>query len=103
MTKGEKRSAHLEALLDPGVAVLDVRAVLLLVARALAEEHVVEAQVVGVLNLLAEELLLAVPGERVALGAEALLDAALAGGDVVAELGGVGAAELVEHGVHLVE
>lgn len=96
-----QKQTHLETLLDAGVPVLDVRAELLLVAGALAEEDEVEAQVVGVLNLLAEELLLAVPREGVALGAEALLDAALARGDVVAELGGVGAAELVQHGVHL--
>ena len=46
---------------------------------------------------------LAVPGQLVALGAQALLHAALARRDVVAELLGVGAAQLVQHSVQLRE
>mmetsp|Transcript_36713 Transcript_36713/g.79982 ORF Transcript_36713/g.79982 Transcript_36713/m.79982 type:complete len:901 (+) Transcript_36713:245-2947(+) len=92
----------LKALLGVTHARLDILAELLLVTSANASEDSVELEVASILYLLAEELLLAVPGERNALLAKALLHLALTRLHALAQHLGVVLAQLVEHGVKTV-
>mmetsp|Transcript_24842 Transcript_24842/g.69256 ORF Transcript_24842/g.69256 Transcript_24842/m.69256 type:complete len:228 (-) Transcript_24842:828-1511(-) len=50
-----------EAVLDTSIAILDILAELFLVVEARVEETDIQPDVIGILNLLAEKLLLAVP------------------------------------------
>ena len=83
-----------------GRTVLHVRAEAVLVAVALAEQAVREAQVVCVLDLLPEQLLLALAAHAHGLVAQAVLHAALARVDVRAQLLRVRLARDVQVGVH---
>mmetsp|Transcript_10572 Transcript_10572/g.22000 ORF Transcript_10572/g.22000 Transcript_10572/m.22000 type:complete len:842 (+) Transcript_10572:184-2709(+) len=89
----------LETHLRAAHARLHIRAELLLVLAAQTQENSVEAQVVRVLNLLAEKLLLAVPGKLSALLAQALLHPAATGLHTVAQSRSIVSAELVQHGI----
>mmetsp|Transcript_35361 Transcript_35361/g.59588 ORF Transcript_35361/g.59588 Transcript_35361/m.59588 type:complete len:483 (+) Transcript_35361:1574-3022(+) len=89
----------LKALLSISHARLDLGAELLFICTANAQEDSVEAQIARVLNLLAKELLLAVPGERDTLFAEAFLGPAFSRLHALAQHLCVILAQLVEHRV----
>merc|ERR1712216_733729 len=78
---------------------LDIVTELLLVLGAQTQEDGVEAQIVRILNLLAEQFLLAVPGKLSTLLTQAFLDSATPRLHTVAQSRGIIGTELVKHGI----